>query len=506
MGNKDKYDVIVVGGGTGGVMAAIAAAREGASTLLVEQYGFLGGTATAGGLCNMASFFYQDEQVIRGLPQEFMDRLLERGGATPHLRALKSYGSGYYASLYNRELYKNLSMEMTLEAGADILLHSYLTDVLKEGNRVTGIVVENKSGRQTYFADVIIDCTGDADVAYRAGAACVMGDGDGVIQPGSLMFDMANVDIDRLHAYVMDTLGDYDVKTEQIPVDKAIPANLQQRQFVAQGFYSIFRDKVLKGDVYSAKESILFTTTALPGVISLNSTRVHFDPTDAKQRTLATIDGHKQAQSIADFLIAHVPGFEKAYLADSGIEIGFRESRHIVGEYTLQAEDVQRGRHFDDVIARYGFPCDIHKESKGSWFDVDERNDRTVEGMWIENDDAYDLPYRCLIPKETDGLIVVGRSISVSHIAHGSTRLMPLVMAEGQAAGIAAKLAIDGKCQPRDIPIAKLQKRLQEEGASLYRDEATKKAESERARAAIKAFLAKGDSVNTYEDVEWFEG
>ncbi len=500
-----KYDVIVVGGGTGGVLAAVASGREGAKTLLIEQYGFLGGTATAGGLCNMASFFYKDEQVIKGLPQEFMDRLVERGGATPHLRALRSYGSGYYASLYNREMYKLVAMQMVCEADVDILLHTYLVDVVTEEKKVTGVVVENKSGRNTYYADVVIDATGDADVAVRAGAECTMGDEEGVIQPGSLMFDMGNVDIDRLHKYVLDTLDDYDVKTEQIPIGKSIPKNLQQRQFVAQGFYSLFREKALKGEVYSAKESILFTTTALPGVISLNSTRCHFNPIDARSRTEAELDGHKQAESIAEFLIDNVPGFEKAYLADSGIEIGFRESRHIVGEYTMQAEDCQRGRHFDDVIARYGFPCDVHKETTGSYWDDPDKETRTVEGLWIENDDAYDLPYRCLIPKEIDGLIVIGKCISVTHIAHGSTRLMPLVMAEGQAAGIAAAIAVRDGVEPRKIDISKLQKRLVATGASLYRDENAVIQERNAAREAIKRFLEENESINSAEDTEWFD-
>jgi len=500
-----NYDVIVVGGGTSGVIAAIAAGREGAKTLLIEKYGFLGGTATAGGLCNMASFFYKDEQVIKGLPQEFMDRLVACGGATPHLRALRSYGSGYYASLYNREMYKNVALEMVIEAGVEILFHSYLADAIVINNKVIGVIVENKSGRQAYYGKVIIDATGDGDVAMRAGAEFVLGSEDGVMQPGSLMFDMGNVDIEKLHKYVLSTLDDYDVRTEQIPVSEPISPNLQQRHFVVQGFYKIFREKALKGEVYTGKESILFTTTALPGVISMNSTRVHFDPTDAKQRTLAEIDGHKQAASIAEFLIRNVPGFEKAYLADSGLEVGFRESRHIVGEYTLQAEDVQSGRHFDDVIARYGFPCDVHKETKGSYFEDKDKSDKTVEGLWIENDDVYDLPYRCLIPKTLNGLIVVGRCISVSHIAHGSTRLMPLAMAEGQAAGIAAKLAIDSNVEVRNVDIKKLQKRLIEEGASLYRDPEAVKAEKERARAAIKEFLANNESINTPEDVEWFD-
>ena len=426
-----------------------------------------------------------------------MDRLVARGGSTPHLRALRSYGSGYYASLYNREMYKNIALEMVMEAGVDILFHSYLADVIVRNNKVSGVVVVNKSGHQAYYGKVIIDATGDADVAMLAGAEFNHGSEDGVIQPGSLMFDIGNVDIDRLHKYVLGTLGDYDVRTEQIPVDKPIHPSLQQRHFVVQGFYSIFREKALKGEVYTAKESILFTTTALPGVISMNSTRVHFDPTDAKQRTQAEIEGHKQAASITEFLIKNVPGFERAYLMDSGIEVGFRESRHIVGVYTLTAEDVQRGRRFDDVIARYGFPCDVHKETKGSYYNDENKSDKTVEGLWIENDDAYDLPYRCLIPRTLNGLIVVGRCISVDHIAHGSTRLMPLAMAEGQAAGIAAKLAIDSNVEVRDVDIKKLQKRLIEEGASLYRDSEAVKAEKERARAAIKEFLANYESINT---------
>lgn len=502
---KNKYDVIIIGGGTGGVMAAIAAGREGLDTLLIEQYGFLGGTATAGGLCNMASFYFRDEQVIKGLPQEFMDRLVAEGGSTPHLRALRSYGSGYYASLYNRETYKNVALEMCAEAGVEILFHTYFVEAIADGDRINGITVVNKNGLETYYADVFIDCSGDADVAASAGAAYTMGNAEGLIAPGSLMFDMAGVDIDKLHDYVMSTLDDYDVKTEQIPVRQPIPANLQQRQFVAQGFYSIFREKALSGEVYTQKESILFTTTALPGVISLNSSRVHNNPIDAKDRTEATLDGHKQAASIAKFLIQYVPGFENAYLADSGVEIGFRESRHIVGEYTLTAEDVQRGRHFDDVVARYGFPCDIHKETRGSWYDHDDKSDRTVEGMWIENDDAYDLPYRCMIPEKLNGLIVAGKTISVDHIAHGSTRLMPLVMAEGQAAGIAAAIAIRDKVELRDVDIKKLQAKLIENGASLYRDEEVRAEDYRLAREAIEKFLAEKESVNTKEDTEWFE-
>ena len=502
---SNQFDVIVVGGGTGGVLAAVAAARENLSVLLIEQYGFLGGTATAGGLCNMASFYYKDEQVVGCLPQEFMDRLVAMGGSTPHLRALRPYGSGYYAALYNRELYKYLSMVMAEEAGVHVLLHTYLTDVICEGNLVTGVVTVNKSGRQEFYAKVIIDATGDCDVAYKAGAECTKGNEKGQIQPGSLMFDLGNVDIDKLHDYVKANLDDFDVKTEQIPINSVIPDGIQKRQFVAQGFYSTFREKAISGEVYTEKESITFTTTALPSVISMNASRVHFDPTIAEEKSKAAFEGHKQAYSISQFLIKYIPGFENAFLLDSGMEIGFRESRHIVGEYTLSEQEVQAGEHFSDVIARYGFPCDVHKETKGSYYNDLDKSIKTVEGLWINNKDAYDLPYRCLVPKDINGLLVIGKGISVTHVAHGSTRLMPLVMAEGQAAGIAAKLAIESQKDVREIDIPTLQKMLLDRGAILYRDEEKRKKELENARKAITEFIENNDSLNSIDDVEWFD-
>lgn len=500
---REKYNVIVVGGGTGGFIAAVSAAREGASTLLIEQCGSLGGTATSCALSNLSSFYFQDEKVIDGLPQEFVDRLVAGGGATGHMRSLNGWGSGYYNCLYNRENFKYVAQSMVLEAGVDVLYHTFFSDVVKEGEKVVGVCVVNKSGTQTYFADVVIDATGDGDVAARAGAEYVLGTGEGAMQPGSLMFDMANVDVEALHSYVLDTLFDYDAKNEMIPLGP-IPEGVQRRQFVVQGFYSLIRDKIRAKEVYSAKQGILFTTTAIPGVVNMNSTRLHFDPTDAEQRSLAELDGRKQAQSIADFLTHHIPGFEKSYMACSGMA-GFRESRHIVGEYTLTAEDVYEGRHFPDVIARCGFPSDVHNVHQEGFDAQDEdQSNRTLEGLWIENKDVYDVPYRSLLPKRTDGLIVIGRCISSDHIAHGSTRLMPVIMAEGQAAGVAAKMAIDQGVEVRRVDIPALQKRLLSLGASLYRDPQAIAANKKLVRARIAEFLATDTSITTPDNVQYY--
>lgn len=503
---ENKFDVIVVGGGTGGAIAAISAGRQGCRTLLVERYGFLGGTATAGGLCNMSSFYFQDEQVIRGLPYEFMSRLAAYGGATPQMRSLCSLGMGYYCGYYNREMYKWLLLKMAREAGCTVLLHTRFAETVTSGNRAVGIRVVNGGGLQTYYANVIIDATSDAEAAAGAGAEYVMGDESGLIQPGSLMFDMGNVDIEKLYQYILKNIDDFDVRTEQIPIHHPIPVHLQQHHFNVQGFFKLFQEPLRSGEVYSRKGSLLLTTSCTPNVVCMNSTRVHCDPSDAASRTEAEWDGENQAVSIASFLTRYVPGFEKAALIHCGTEVGFRESRHIVGEYTIQEEDVREGRKFRDVIARNGFPCDIHKETAGSFSVGEDPQNQNSEGFFWLNKDAYDIPYRCLIPRKVDGVIVIGKCISASHVAHGSTRLMPVIMAEGEAAGVAAKLAVESGKNVRDIDISELQRRLVAQGASLYRDEAEAARQREVAREKIRRYLDSRVCINSLADnVEWFD-
>ena len=500
---RQDYDVIVIGGGTGGAIAAISAGRQGLKTLLVERYGFLGGAATGGGLCNMSSFYFQDEQVIKGLPYEFMSRLALMGAATPQMRSICSRGMGYYCGYYNREVYKWLLLKMAREADVDVLLHTYFEDTITDGSKAVGVQVVNNSGRQSYYCKVIIDASGDAEPSYKAGAECVMGDDEGLIQPGSLMFDMGNVDIEKLYQYVLKNIDDFDVKTDQIPIHHDIPAHLQQRHFNIQGFFDLFREK--GSEVYARKSSLLLTTTSMPNVVCMNSTRVHADPNDADSRSEGEWDGIYQAVSIAEFLRRYVPGFESSVLVHCGSEVSYRESRHIVGEYTITEEDVLEGRKFRDVIARNGFPCDIHKETAGAFAGFDPNIQNSECHFWL-NKDAYDIPYRSLIPKNVDGIIVIGKCISASHIAHGSTRLMPIVMAEGEAAGVAAKLAVESGRELRDIDIAELQRRLETQGVSLWRNDEEAAGQRAVARAKMKEFLDNNVCINSLADnVEWFD-
>jgi hypothetical protein len=361
-----------------------------------------------------------------------------------------------------------------------------LSEAIVEDGRVTGVIVQNKSGRQPYRANVVVDATGDGDVAARAGARYTLGrDGDAALQPGTMMFDMANVDATRLKAYIDSHAEDFEWASECVAMRDFSP-RLEQRHFVAQGFLSVVRRGLETGELYLGRDSILLLTTVHPGVFHFNSTRVtNLNGTSAASLTQAEIDGRKQVMSLSQFLVNHVPGFSDAYLSDTGIQVGVRESRHILGEYVLTGDDVRQGRKFDDVVARGYFPIDIHNVKGGSGY---------VPGgsTWGDLADSYDIPYRCLIPKALDGLIISGRTISATHEAHGSFRTQGGVMAIGQAAGTAAGLSALHGAQPRHLSINELQERLKADGASLRHDPERVSLQESRAQAAIRKALADG--------------
>jgi hypothetical protein len=455
------YDVIVVGGGPSGFIAAVASARLGARTLLIERYGFLGGMPTAAALGPISPFHHGDEQVILGIPQEFVDRMVAAGGSTGHMRCLRPRGSGSYLCFFDREIYKWVALQMALEAGAELLLHSFVVDTIVEDGVIRGVVVVNKSGRQVYHARIFVDATGDADLVARAGARYVIGrDEDGALQPVTLMFEMAGVDIGQVRRYMEANPEDFDWMTDVIPL-RPIPPQFQQTHFVAQGFLGLVRESLKRGHLYLGRRSVLFLTTLRPGVLHFNATRATgIDGTRVEDLTRAEIETRRQVMSLASLLAKYAPGFRDAYLSTTGTQVGVRESRHVLGEYILTADDVIRGRKFPDVVARGYFPIDIHDPRGGG------------SGTWLEIEDSYDIPYRCLIPQNLDRLLVAGRAISATHEAHGSFRTQGGVMAIGQAAGTAAALAAKRGVGPRQVPIEELQAELRRTGASLDRSSA----------------------------------
>lgn len=495
MQTAKDYDVIVVGGGPGGIMAALACGRKQVRTLLVERSAFLGGTATISRIGPISPFHYKDEQVVNGLPQELIDRLVRAGGATGHMKCLNSHGTGDYVCIYDHEIYKYVAQTMLLEAGVEILFHAVVSDVIKEGNRLTGVRITSRFGSRELRARIVVDATGDGDVACLAGEDFVYGDGQGKTQPSSAMFEMANVDTERLYTYILRNQGEFGRLSDLVPFADSPYKN--QRFFVAQGYQSLVDHAKAKGELVFGRENVHTTTGLHPGVIHFNTARISgYDTTDLFARSASEIEGRRQIESIARFMIKYVPGYEHAYISSTENEVGVRESRHISGMYRLTGEDILSTRHFPDVIARGLFAVDIHgREAEGG------KGVQGAGGLWQELPDAYDIPYRILVPEHVDGLLLAGRCISADYIAFSSLRVQGTLMGYSQAAGLAAALCVQKGTEPRQLVVEELQQELIGIGASPYRDSEKKEREEAHARERVREFVASRGVLITPEEV-----
>jgi len=456
-----ESDVVVAGGGPSGLIAALAAARSGAKTLLVEQYGFLGGMATAASVGPFSPFHYDDQQITMGIPQELVERLMAAGGSTGHLKCVPEYGSGSYMAYFDREIYKAVAFDMMKESGVRLLLHTFVAGAVVENKKVKGLLVANKSGLSHVMAKVIVDATGDGDVAARAGAEFKWGrDEDQLGQPMTMFFEMSNVDVDALKKYIDENPDDFEW-TSNLYSRTPLPPQLNQRYFVAQGFRKAVTEAKAKGDLQLGRDTVLLQSTMYEGTIVFNSTRIgKLRGTDADDFTKAEIEGRQQAMSLARFMKKYVPAFKDAYVSSTGIQIGVRESRHTVGDYILTQDDVVEGRRFDDVVARGFFPVDIHDPSGSKGY-------QAGGSTWIKPKAPYDIPFRCLIPKNIDGLVMTGRNISAAHEAHGSMRVQGIVFAIGHASGVVAAVAALDGVAPRNVDVKKVQEILVSQNANL---------------------------------------
>jgi hypothetical protein len=444
-------DVLVVGGGPAGLGAAIGAAQAGARVVLAERYGFLGGNATAALVMPLMSFHTSQptkekkgattllptdhgpgEAIIAGALKTLLEKLVKAGGAIE-----PSLATGYVVP-FDPEWFKLIALELLDEAGVQFLFHAFASGVLGAG-RVEGAVMETKSGPLALRARVTIDCTGDGDLAVLAGAPAEIGRADGLVQPMTLMFRVVEFHRAGFEAYV-----------EQHP---------KQWRGV-HGLWDLVREASEAGELRLPREDILFFATPHEEEVSVNSTRVtRVLGTDVWDLAFAEWASRRQMRQIAEFLRRYVPGFEKSYVAQSGVQVGVRETRRILGDYQLTADDVLAARKFDDAIARGAYPIDIHNP--------------TGTGTLLKRlppGESYDIPMRCLVPRNTDGLLVAGRCISGTHEAHSSYRVMPIVMATGQAAGVCAALAARRGALPRQVAVAEVQRELVRQGASLRSD------------------------------------
>ncbi|HEY8320404.1 MAG TPA: FAD-dependent oxidoreductase [Candidatus Baltobacteraceae bacterium] len=449
------YDVLVLGGGNAGCAAALAAARHGARTMLIERYGFLGGTATASMVGPWMTFHSGEKRIVGGIAQEIVERLMRTGASPGHI----ADASDYVPTItpFDPEAHKALLFEMMAESGVDLLLHAwFLRAELRERpdgtTEVDRAIVATVAGERAYRGEITIDSTADAYVAASAGVPTQQGDERGRVQPASLMFRLSHVDLDELAAYL---------RMHPDQMRTSLPADERQAPALTAvaGLYDLWHQAQADGTVAVPRELVSFFISPYPDEVTVNMTRVtDVDPLDPDDITRAEIAARGQVMQLLRFFRERVPGFGNARLAATGTQIGVRESRRIVGRYTLTREDVLEARQFDDAIARSAYPIDVHNPSGSG-----TTTHRLAHGT------AYEIPYRCMVPINREQLLVAGRCISTTHEALASTRLTPTVMTLGQAAGTAAALAKQNGVRVGDVDARVLRSALSADGVDLTR-------------------------------------
>ncbi|HZY16543.1 MAG TPA: FAD-dependent oxidoreductase [Ramlibacter sp.] len=443
-----EYDVVVLGGGPAGIAAAVAAARSGRSTLLVERYGFLGGMGTAAGVTNFcglhANVHGDIRQVVHGVADDLLARIARLGGLNePH--AL--FGRKIVAQAYDTAAYKIAADDLLLSAGVEILFHALGAGVLMDGpRRVQALLVETRSGRRAIVGRAFIDASGDGDLAAWAGAPWDKGDGHGSMLYPSTMFRLNGVDPQRAG------------KAWEV-----IPKLMAQAE--AEGRYKFPR----KGAIVRPQKSGIEWRVNLTQLA--NRAGDAMDGTDAVELSEAEVLGRQQIASVADFL-REVPGFEQSYIVDIAPQVGIRETRRVRGLYQLTESDVLDCASFDDTIGVNGWPLELHLKG-----DVEFRWPKIPESRGFNQ-----LPYRMIVPQaggaaaaggqapaSMDNLWVAGRCASMSHEAQSAARVTGACFVMGEAAGTAADLALQSEVDAASVDVAALQSRLEASGAWLGR-------------------------------------
>jgi hypothetical protein len=432
-----QTDVLVVGGGAAGVAAAVTAAREGLKVTLLERYGFCGGGAVAGlsgTICGM--YEASDDanappnQIVHGFADEFANRMSARGGLTPPIR----YGKTF-TRVHDPLIWRETADSMLRQAGVQVLLHTTVTDALVEGGeKIDGIAAYTKQGRLSVRAKVTIDASGDADVAAMAGFPTFMGQ-DGKIQNPTMIFRLGGVDTERfLSVFGPDSIMGREV-TELI------------LRLHNSHEYRLPRAKIF-----------LFPTPR-PNELLCNCTRVigrdgrELNPLLVEDITEAEIEGRLQVREYARFFRDHLAGCEESYVNDTGVQVGVRQTRQVLGRVTLRNEDVTRGTKFRNGIARSPWPIELHSGDKPRL-------------VWLTND-YYEVPLDCFVPERGEGLLAAGRCLSAEHEAMASARVTAQCFSYGHAIGHAAALAVKQRISPRAVDAVEVRTCLNRDNAQI---------------------------------------
>lgn len=457
-----RADVVVAGGGPAGLTAAVAAARQGATVVLIENNSFLGGVATGAMMAALVGSHW-----ATGIGVEIIDKLADKGAA-PHW---KNEPGRTATTPFDPEAFKQVALELVSQEGIHLMLYSLAVQPLVIEGRAHGVIVESKSGRQAVLGKVLIDCTGDADLAARSGAAISKGrETDQKMRPFALLFRLGGLDIARIRAYVQEHPEELQPQYREGTVLKTNGETVISR---ISGFYALVEQAKQQGQLFP--ECHYFRLENLwveRGTAICNTTRIYdVDGTDAADLTQGEVAGRRQIDALIAFAKKYIPGCENAFLLDVAPRIGVRESRRIIGEYCLTDEDAYNDAAFPDAImtmkaalVKRPVPknLDVHMPEpiEGSQQDLLERYPEQVP----REQHTYQIPYRVLLPKGVAGLIVAGRSIAVSHMIDGSTRNMLVCMRMGQVAGVAAALAAHGDVCPKQVDIQQLRETLAAQG------------------------------------------
>ena len=413
-----EVDVLVVGGGMAGSCAAIAAGRMGLRTLLVEYFGCLGGNATSGLVNSFCGFFTKENlvPVVKGIGGELIQTMIDR-------KAAKEKGWGLS---FDPENLKLLLDEKMQEANVELLYYTQMVDSILEKNTVKGVVIENKGGRQAILAGRVLDCTGDGDVCASVRVPFELGDGKGGFQGSDMAFHLVNV-------------GDaFD------PENYAKVLLPEATEAIKKGQYKISRAEGIIMPIMMPG-SYWVNMAGLPWVVN------GIDPVDL---TRATIDGRKAARELHRFFRDRIPGLNHADIGQTAARIGIRETRRVIGEHVLTVEEVLQGKKFDDGVGANAWPVEVVSAEKRKF-------------VFLKGDDFHTIPYRSLIPKMMENLLMAGRFMSCTHDAQASIRVMGPACVMGQAVGTAAALSIKEGVTPRKLGVKLLQQELEAAGAFL---------------------------------------
>ena len=450
---RGEYDVVVCGGGLGGTVAAVAAARSGAKTLLIERNSFLGGVATAGMCCSIFNCYYTGGEQRRiataGIAVEVADALAEATG----------YGRKWHDHkghiIYDLERGKLVLQELVEKSGAELLLQTVTTGGIVEADVVKGVVVETKNGREAIRARVVVDATGDADIAASAGVSLK------TAEKGlhSLCFRLGNVDVDAF-------VDLFRQRPDQFPEYMDVDWNLEEAlaQYDNCGTFlfphgggmqmNAFKRAKAAGElpatigIHDTTDACQMHALRQTGVVHVVTGFAHFDGLDPLQLSRSVTDGRRMAFTVTDVYRNYIPGFAKAFIAGTAVNLGVRTSRYLDGDFVFTSEMLNAGvRQPDAVGTLVGWDHAVKHRGAGAW------------GVQVCHSDSSDLPYRCLLPKGVDGLLIgAGRSISTDNPS--LLRVMVHTMVVGQAAGTAAAVAARSGESPRDVDIGAVQAEL----------------------------------------------